>query len=60
MCLLFLPLQDEMEGLDLEGKTVEEKLYRAVTFINQASFQFNHISLKGHEAEIILLKYLSC
>lgn len=22
--LMFLPLQDEMEGLDLEGKTVEE------------------------------------
>lgn len=49
--LLFLFLQDEMEGLDLEGKTVDEstdlldKLYSSVMLVKQVLVQctFNSI-----------------
>lgn len=46
--LMFLPLQDEMEGLDLEGKTVEETtdlletLFKAVALVCRGLGQFNH------------------
>lgn len=46
--LSFLFLQDEMEGLDLEGKTVEEstvlleKPLSTVIVVNQGLVQFNH------------------
>lgn len=55
MWLSFLSLQDEMEGLDLEGKAVEEstdllkKLYSEVTLVNQALVQFNHTPNTVHE-----------
>lgn len=45
--LSFLFLQDEMEGLDLEGKTVEEstvlleKPLSTVIVVNQGLLQFN-------------------
>lgn len=49
-------LQDEMEGLDLEGKTVEqitdllEKLFSTVTLVNQGLVQFNHTLPKMYDS----------